>query len=148
MVLLSSFISSNWQVIDILNLLYCMAQIIEFLAFIELRRNHDHLHRPYRIPVGFAGAVGLMVLPLVFVVLIFAISSIKTIILACAGAIVGVAAFYLLERARARGWCVFEPLPSTTYLPVIIGDRKVNLPADLAIRRLDETSGLLDKHSS
>lgn len=59
-----------------------MAQIIEFLAFIELRRSHDSLHRPYRIPVNFPGAIALMTLPLLFVLLIFAISSTKTILLA------------------------------------------------------------------
>lgn len=116
-----------------------MAQIIEFLAFIELRRSHDSMPRPYRIPVNYAGAIALMMLPMIFVGIIFIISSLKTIVLAFAGAGIGVVAYYFLEIARVREWCDFEPLRDETYLPISLDD---SVPS---VKRPNETSKLLSR---
>ena len=51
-----------------------------------------------------------MALPITFVLIIFMLSSAKTIILALTGAIVGVIVYYLLEVAREQKWCEFEAL--------------------------------------
>ena len=85
-----------------------MGQIIEFLAFIELRRSHESMHRPYRIPVNFAGSIALMSLPLLFIVLIFFLSALKTVIFAVVAALLGIVAYYLIEMAKERKWCEFE----------------------------------------
>ena len=85
-----------------------MGQIIEFLAFIQLRRSHADMHRPYKIPVGTFGACLLMAMPLVFILIIFYFSDIITIVLAIVCALGGVGVYYLLDIARDKKWCQFE----------------------------------------
>jgi len=41
--------------IDMLNLPYCIAALLEFAAFLKLRWSHDELPRPYRVPLSFWG---------------------------------------------------------------------------------------------
>jgi hypothetical protein len=103
------------QIVDILNLLFCLGQIIEFLAFLELRRSHEHMYRPFRIPVGFFGACILMLLPLVFIGIILYFSTRQTLILAGVCALLGVGFYYLLEVARERDWVEFYPLQELSY---------------------------------
>lgn len=125
-----------------------MAQIIEFFAFIELRRSHENLHRPYRIPVNLFGAVLLMTLPLLFVLLIFMISSLKIVLMAIVGAISGVVVYYVVEIARDRGWCEFEPLDEVSYMTVSeAGSEGGEEGSDdsFMLRKPDETSSLLGK---
>jgi amino acid transporter len=103
------------QIVDILNLLFCLGQIIEFLAFLELRRSHEHLHRPFRIPVGLLGACVLMTLPLVFIGIILYFSTPQTLVLAGVCSVLGVVVYYLLEVARQREWVEFCPLQELSY---------------------------------
>ena len=92
-----------------------MGQIIEFLAFLELRRSHMQLVRPYTIPVNFFGACALMAMPMLFIMVIIYFSSTLTLVLAFLCALLGPVAYKLLEIARDRQWCEFEDLRHLVY---------------------------------
>ena len=47
---------------ELLNIVYCLAELTEFAAFIALRYNAPDLRRPYRVPLPTWGCI-LMLLP-------------------------------------------------------------------------------------
>lgn len=44
--------STFTEVVELLNFLYCLAELLEFAAFVRLRIIAPDLHRPFRIPLG------------------------------------------------------------------------------------------------
>lgn len=106
-ILLSAF--SFLEVIEILNFLYCWAQLLEFAAFISLRRKRMDLHRPYKIPVGTLGATLLLVFPTVTVVIMIAWSSFKTWMVGGSFMIFGLLMPKLMKFLSFHG--VFEFIP-------------------------------------
>lgn len=57
---------SSYDVVDLVGMLngvYCLAQLIEFAAFLELRRRLPALQRPYRVPLGLVGSALMLVGP-------------------------------------------------------------------------------------
>ena len=63
------------DVINILNLLYCFGQLIEFAAFIYLRVYQPELYRPYKIPLDSVGVITMLMFPSVFIFVIIGFSS-------------------------------------------------------------------------
>jgi amino acid transporter len=96
------------EVVDMLNLLFCYGQAIEFCAFLHLRRTQPDMPRPYRIPVGFYGMCVMLSFPLVFIVIIVSFSSVVALVVSGTLALAGVGAYYLLEYARERNLCKFR----------------------------------------
>ena len=117
-----------FQVIDMLNLLYCYGQVIEFLAFLQLRRSRPDIARPFRIGIDFCGACTMLIVPLIFIVVILCLSSPSTLLLSSGMVLLGPVAYWVMDAARERKWCHFadrgafsaypsflfeEPLPTT-----------------------------------
>ena len=50
------------QIVELLNIVYCLAELTEFAAFIALRIKAPDLRRPYRIPLPTWACI-LMLLP-------------------------------------------------------------------------------------
>lgn len=50
------------QIVELLNIVYCLAELTEFAAFIHLRRKAPHLRRPFRIGLNTWGCA-LMLTP-------------------------------------------------------------------------------------
>lgn len=50
------------QIVELLNIIYCLAELTEFAAFIALRYRAPDLVRPYRVPLPTWACV-LMLLP-------------------------------------------------------------------------------------
>jgi amino acid transporter len=109
------------EVVDMLNLLFCFGQAIEFCAFLHLRRVKPDMPRPYKIPIGFYGMCVLMSVPMLFILVIMYFSSALSLVITVVLTLLGVIIYYLLELARERKWCQFEdccagekvPSPST-----------------------------------
>ena len=53
---------ANAQIVELLNVVYCLAELTEFAAFVWLRIAAPDLHRPYRVPLP-TWACALMLLP-------------------------------------------------------------------------------------
>eukprot|EP00913_Durusdinium_trenchii_P019570 g18397.t1 len=69
LVLVLSVFSSFNAIINMLNSVYCVAQVIEFSAFLHLRRKHDDLERPspFRVPCrSLAACCLLLLMPFAF----------------------------------------------------------------------------------
>jgi len=96
------------EVVELLNLLYCFGQIIEFAAFVELRRSRADLERPFRIPVNTLGAALLCFPPLVFILIIISYSTIYTLLKCVLVSIAGGGLYFVLQVAKNKGWVHFE----------------------------------------
>jgi amino acid permease len=95
------------SVIDMLNLLYCLGQIIEFVAFLHLRATQPNLHRPYRIPMNLFGCSVLLSFPLIFIGIIIYFSSPIALLFTVLCATLGVGVYHLLKLAKMNEWCEF-----------------------------------------
>ena len=96
------------EVVDMLNLLYCYGQVIEFMAFLQLRYAQPHMHRPYKICIGLYGMCLLLLFPLLFIAVILCISSATALLVSATLALSGGGFYYLLETAKSKKWCEFE----------------------------------------
>ena len=96
------------DVVDMLNLLFCFGQAIEFVAFLHLRRVKPDMPRPFKIPVGFYGMCVMLSFPLLFIAVIMYFSSFISLVVSSGLALLGIILYYVLEAARERKWCKFE----------------------------------------
>lgn len=96
------------EVVDMLNLLFCYGQAIEFVAFLWLRWAHPDMHRPYTVPIGFAGMCVMLFFPMVFIGVIVAFSSRQALVVSSTLAVLGVFVYYVLEFSRAVQLCAFN----------------------------------------
>ena len=100
------------QIVELLNVVYCIAEILEFAAFLWLRIKYPILHRPFRVPLSTTGCV-LMLTPAFFLLatmLLLPISQgdLKVIVFTGGAVLVGAVLYPLLQTARRLGWCAFE----------------------------------------
>eukprot|EP00752_Nemacystus_decipiens_P005119 g4644.t1 len=110
-------------IVEILNLLYCFAEILEFMAFIKLRTSHRDLHRPYEIPLGTAGVCVMLLPPAAFVVLLAALSSGMTWVVSGGALLIGWAIYPCLQLAKRRQWCEFRATTLYEGEPVVGAER-------------------------
>lgn len=96
------------EVIEMLNILYCIAQLIEFAAFVYLRIKMPDLDRPFKIPLGTVGVTAMLIVPAVFAVIIIAISSKLAFLTAIVTVLVSLALYALLEVMKERQWMEFK----------------------------------------
>jgi amino acid transporter len=104
------------EVIDMLNVLYCIAQLVEFAAFVQLRIKHPDMPRPYRIPLGTVGVSLMLLIPALFCVLIISLSSKATLLVITAITLFGFVLQGFLHIARERGWFEFHNIYSDSAL--------------------------------
>jgi len=95
------------QLVEMLNLNYALAIMIEYSAFVKLRFSHGNLERPYRIPVSKWGSIFFVVPPVAGTFLLFVCSSWTTFIYAICVQLVGVILYKLHHIALANNWCEF-----------------------------------------
>ena len=99
------------QVVDMLNLLFCFGQAIEFCAFLHLRRTQPDMPRPFKIGVGLVGMCVMLAFPLMFIFVIISFSSLTSLVISSTLAALGVLVWYLLEFLKAFKICIFENKP-------------------------------------
>jgi amino acid transporter len=96
------------EVVDMLNLLFCYGQVIEFCAFLHLRRTQPEMPRPYTVPVGLIGMCLMLSFPLLFIAIIVSFSSPTALLVSGTLTLLGVCAYYVLEFAKVNDLCRFH----------------------------------------
>lgn len=86
----------------------CVAELLEFAAFIKLRVSHPELYRPYAIPLGTVGCALLLLPASAFVILLALMSSSTTWLVSGAAIVVGLVLYPALQHASRHGWCAFR----------------------------------------
>lgn len=140
-ILAASFVEME-EIIELLNFLYCLAELTEFAAFLWLRHTKPHLERPFKVPLSDTGcALGL--LPAVLLLfLVMSLASWKTLGVAGGMIAVGLLAPWFLERAREQEWYEFEEMAFETDLDHVTPGE---VAADEAQHSFDDAGGDVDE---
>ncbi|WVZ90954.1 hypothetical protein U9M48_037204 [Paspalum notatum var. saurae] len=110
-VVILSFMSFQ-EIIEFLNFLYGLGMLAVFAAFVKLRAKDPDLPRPYRIPVGTAGAAVMCVPPVLLIITVMCLASARTFVVNAVVVLAGVALYYGVEHAKRHAWVEFlAPLP-------------------------------------
>ncbi|KAF8060548.1 polyamine transporter [Scenedesmus sp. PABB004] len=111
-VALASF--SFVDIVELLNAVYCLAELLEFAAFVWLRVRAPALPRPYKVPLPTWGVVAMLAPATLLLLAILVIPIYErnaTTMAATGGAMLaGFVLYPLLGLARERGWCGFSDL--------------------------------------
>ncbi|KAF3782607.1 putative polyamine transporter [Nymphaea thermarum] len=100
-VLLLSWLSFQ-EIVAAENYLYCFGMILEFVAFIYLRIKSPTASRPYKIPVGTAGAILLCLAPTALICVVLAIASLKVAAVSMAAVLIGFVLYPSLEYINRK----------------------------------------------
>jgi amino acid transporter len=126
-VILSGYDFSD--LVEMLNLLFCFGQAIEFFAFLHLRYHRMDIYRPYTIPLGFTGCCIMLIPPFLFMGIIIFFSSTSSLLLCIGMSLFGVVLYYVLEYSKTNNILEFQN---------IIGNDMQQYRAVLPIEFLDD----------
>ncbi len=100
-------------IVEMLNILYCLAEVLVFASFIKLRYDYADLKRPYRVPFGTAGCVCMLapasLLLVVMVLLPIFRGRWEVVIWVIVASVCGVGMYPVLQAMRERGSFRFVP---------------------------------------
>ncbi|GJN21953.1 hypothetical protein PR202_gb09477 [Eleusine coracana subsp. coracana] len=129
--LLSSM--SFQEIIAAENFLYCFGMMLEFIAFVLHRVRRPDAPRPYRVPLGTAGCVAMLVPPTALIVVVLALSTLKVALVSLGAVAVGLVLEPGLRFVEKKGWLKFEvnsdlPDINVTRAPVVATDEPLVAP--------------------
>ena len=107
-ILLSFF--SFIDIVEMLNMIFCAAQSIEFVAFLYLRAYRPDIPRPFKIPLSFPWLCLFISIPLGFIGVIVALGSANCLFVSSIVIICGIVLYYVIEHMRIHNGFEFEPL--------------------------------------
>ncbi|XP_072990002.1 probable polyamine transporter At3g13620 [Typha latifolia] len=102
-----SFMSFN-DIISSANFLYSLGMLLEFAAFLWLRRKRPDLKRPYRVPLRLPGLVAMCFVPSAFLIFVMAIASWKVFVISAGFTLLGVGVYFLMGFCKSRGCLEFS----------------------------------------
>mmetsp|Transcript_4868 Transcript_4868/g.13997 ORF Transcript_4868/g.13997 Transcript_4868/m.13997 type:complete len:580 (+) Transcript_4868:264-2003(+) len=113
------------QIVELLNIIYCLAQLVEFFAFLHLRVKLPHLPRPYQVPlptwalaVMLAPAIGLLV---GIIALPFITMRWKVVCWTVGAIVVGAVLHPLMQLARRKEWMTFVETSPEKFAASLVG---------------------------
>ncbi|KAK9840771.1 hypothetical protein WJX81_003781 [Elliptochloris bilobata] len=107
-----SLVTFNFlQIVELLNIVYCLAELLEFAAFVWLRISAPHMVRPFRVALPWWGCAVMLAPASVLLLALIAMPVLRVDlqVMAWTGGVIlaGAGLYPLLQTARARGWCEF-----------------------------------------
>ncbi|KAK4491141.1 hypothetical protein RD792_001865 [Penstemon davidsonii] len=96
------------EILEFLNFLYAIGMLFEFAAFIKLRIKKPELHRPYKIPLKTFGATMLCLPPVLLLILVMCLASLKTFLVSGFVILLGFILYPALNCAKQRQWMKFK----------------------------------------
>lgn len=96
------------SVIDLLNMLFCFSQAIEFTAYLKLKRDYPNMPKPWRVPLPDWLITLMLIIPICFTTVILYFSSAQALVISSLLAALGFVVHDLIEKARVNEWAQFE----------------------------------------
>ncbi|XWS55125.1 hypothetical protein CRYUN_Cryun10bG0148100 [Craigia yunnanensis] len=106
-VLLLSWLSFQ-EIVAAENFLYCFGMIMEFIAFVKLRIDRPAESRPFKIPVGTAGAILMCILPTLLILVVLAFASLKVMVISTVAVMIGLVVEPCLRYSEKKRWFRFS----------------------------------------
>eukprot|EP01025_Chloroclados_australasicus_P061586 TRINITY_DN8099_c0_g1_i4.p1 TRINITY_DN8099_c0_g1~~TRINITY_DN8099_c0_g1_i4.p1 ORF type:complete len:573 (+),score=31.66 TRINITY_DN8099_c0_g1_i4:175-1719(+) len=101
-----------WTIVDMLNYMYCLAEMLEFVSFLYLRFKHPELQRPFRVPLPNWGCVLMLVPPMTLISYMlfmpFVQKSYTLLGVVLIFIVIGLVLYPLLMYSKRKGWLQFE----------------------------------------
>ncbi|XP_047077786.1 polyamine transporter PUT1 [Lolium rigidum] len=109
------------------NFLYCFGMMMEFISFVLLRVRMPDAPRPYRVPLGTAGCVAMLVPATALIVAVLALSTLKVALVSLVAVAVGLVLQPALKFVEKKRWLRFSVNPDlpgidVTHQPVAPDD--------------------------
>ena len=92
------------------NFLYSLGMLLEFSAFLWLRRKLPALKRPYRVPMRLPGLVIMCLIPSGFLVFIMAIATRTVYLISGLMTVAGIGWYFLMKIFKSKKFCVFSTI--------------------------------------
>ncbi|XP_047319876.1 probable polyamine transporter At3g13620 [Impatiens glandulifera] len=89
------------------NFLYGLGMILEFSAFLWLRRKFPGMKRPYKVPLGLFGLTVMCLVPTGFLVLIMVIASRQVYLISGVMTVAGILWYFLMRLCKSKKWLKF-----------------------------------------
>ena len=106
-----SFMSFD-NIIASANFLYGLSMLLEFSAFLWLRRNRPSLKRPFRVPLELPWLIVMCLVPSGFILFIMVIGSWQMYAISGGLTLLGVAIYYGVGFIKQREWMEFTKVES------------------------------------
>ncbi|GAV77250.1 AA_permease_2 domain-containing protein [Cephalotus follicularis] len=106
-VLLLSWLSFE-EIVAAENFLYCFGMIVEFIAFCKLRMKYPAASRPYKIPVGTAGAIMICIPPTLLILVVLALAPFKVMAISLVAMLIGLGMEPCLRYTERKKWFSFS----------------------------------------
>ncbi|KAK9277289.1 hypothetical protein L1049_006829 [Liquidambar formosana] len=106
-VILLSWLSFQ-EIVAAENFLYCFGMILEFIAFVRLRMKQPAASRPYKIPVGTAGAILMCIPPTILICVVLALASLKVMVVSLIAVVIGLVMQPCLKYVERKKWIKFS----------------------------------------
>eukprot|EP00252_Welwitschia_mirabilis_P016101 TRINITY_DN35601_c0_g1_i1.p1 TRINITY_DN35601_c0_g1~~TRINITY_DN35601_c0_g1_i1.p1 ORF type:complete len:468 (-),score=-52.95 TRINITY_DN35601_c0_g1_i1:122-1525(-) len=100
------------EIISAANFLYSCGMLLEFAAFLWLRRKRPDVKRPYRVPLGIPGLVVMCAVPVTFLVFVMTLATPLVFGISAGIVAAGVGSYFLLGECRSRALLRFSGVAS------------------------------------
>lgn len=90
------------------NFLYCFGMMMELVAFVRLRIIAPNAPRPYKIPVGTAGAIIMCVPPTVLMCCVLALTTLRVFVVSLAAVAIGLILQPCMKHIEKKKWLRFS----------------------------------------
>ncbi|XP_006647741.2 polyamine transporter PUT1 isoform X1 [Oryza brachyantha] len=101
------------------NFLYCFGMLLEFAAFVMHRVRRPDAPRPYRVPLGTAGCVAMLVPPTALIAVVLALSTLKVALVSLGAVAVGLVLQPALRFVEKKRWLRFSVNPDLPEIGVV-----------------------------
>lgn len=136
------------KLIELLNVNYSTALLMEYAAFLKLRITRPDLHRPWRIPLSTVGCILFFLPTFAFTLLVLSLSNYETFIFGIGNISVGILIYLLKNGLHRVSWsCLRRPSSWILYTPT---SRCEDMDGDVAssISREDSNNNGQDSNNN
>uniref|UniRef100_A0A0D6QRK0 Amino acid permease/ SLC12A domain-containing protein n=1 Tax=Araucaria cunninghamii TaxID=56994 RepID=A0A0D6QRK0_ARACU len=95
------------DIISAANFLYSCGMLLEFAAFLWLRRKFPTLNRPYRVPLRLPLLICFCTVPVAFLIYVMTLATLAVYMLSLGVTVAGVGGYFLMRTAKRRNWIKF-----------------------------------------
>ncbi|KAG5015392.1 hypothetical protein AAZX31_08G110800 [Glycine max] len=96
------------EIISTVNFLYSLGMLLEFAAFLRLRRKFPALKRPFQVPLGFFGLIIMCLVPSILLVYVMTVASKIVYVASAFLTFLGIALYYFMNLSKSRKWLEFS----------------------------------------
>ncbi|KAM1531393.1 hypothetical protein FF1_005481 [Malus domestica] len=98
------------DIVSSANFLYSLGMLLEFSAFLWLRRKSPTLKRPFQVPMRMPGLVIMCLIPSGFLVFIMAIATKTVYLISGLMTVAGIGWYFLMKFCKSKKFCVFSTI--------------------------------------